>query len=158
MYGFAPVTLIAPRRSDPQRVRPYRLKGAAVIAPVAFVFASEIIYWTSWPTVEKLLILIAAGLVMFGLYHAFGPHADRRQLDARSMLWILPWFIGLGAISYLGQYGGTGLIPPWIDLAVVAVVALAVFHLGVRLALPPRRVAEQLVIEEAEAATEPANL
>src|ERR1700754_4964711 len=158
MYGFAPVTLIALRRSDPQRVRPYRLKGAAVIAPVAFVFASEIIYWTSWPTVEKLLILIAAGLVMFGLYHAFGPHADRRQLDARSMLWILPWFIGLGAISYLGQYGGPGLIPPWIDLAVVAVVALAVFHLAVRLALPPRRVAEQLVIEEAEAATEPANL
>ena len=76
MYGFAPVTLMALRRSDPDRVRPYRLKGAAVVAPVAFISASEIIYWTAWPTVEKLLILIAAGLV-FGLYHAFGPHADR---------------------------------------------------------------------------------
>jgi len=157
MYGFAPVTLMALRRSDPDRMRPYRLKGAAVIAPLAFVAASEIIYWTAWPTVEKLLILVAAGLVIFGLYHAFGPHADRRQpLDARSMMWVLPWFIGLGVISYLGQYGGTGVIPPWVDLGVVAVFALAVFYLGVRLALPPQRVAEQLVIEEAEAATETA--
>ncbi|MCH6165119.1 APC family permease [Pseudonocardia alaniniphila] len=157
MYGFAPVTLMALRRSDPDRERPYRLKGAAVIAPLAFVAASEIIYWTAWPTVEKLLILVAAGLVIFGLYHAFGPHTDRRQpLDARSMLWILPWFIGLGMISYLGQYGGIGLIPPWVDLGVVAVFALAVFHVGERLALPPQRVAEQLLIEATEAAAETA--
>jgi hypothetical protein len=31
----------------------------------------------------------------------------------------------------------------------VAVFALAVFYLGVRLALPPQRMAEQLVIEPA---------
>jgi amino acid transporter len=158
MYGFAPVTLIALRRSDPDRVRPYRLKGASVISPLAFIAASEIIYWTSWPTVEKLLILIAVGLVIFGLYYLFGNKTRRQPLDARAMLWVLPWFIGLGVISYLGQYGGLGVIPPWVDLVVVAVFALAVFYVGVWLALPPERVAEELMIEEVDAATQPATI
>ncbi|GAA1192753.1 APC family permease [Pseudonocardia alaniniphila] len=158
MYGFAPVTLMALRRSDPDRVRPYRLKRASVISPLAFIAASEIIYWTSWPTVEKLLILIAIGLVIFGLYYLFGNNTRRQPLDARAMLWVLPWFIGLGVISYLGQYGGIGVIPPWVDLIVVAAFALAVFYVGVRLALPPERVAEELMIEEIDAATQPATI
>jgi hypothetical protein len=62
--------------------------------------------------------------------------------------------VGLGVISYLGQYGGIGVIPAWTDLATVAAFALAVFYLGVRLALPPQRVTEQLAIEiAAEPAT-----
>jgi hypothetical protein len=41
---------------------------------------------------------------------------------------------------------------------VVAVFALAVFYVGVRLALPPERVAEELMIEEVDAATQPATI
>jgi hypothetical protein len=108
--------------------------------------------------VEKLLILIAVGLVIFGLCYLFGNKARRRPLDARATLWVLPWFIGLGVISYLGQYGGIGVIPPWVDLIVVAVFALAVLYVGVRLALPPERVAEELMIEEVDAATQPATI
>jgi amino acid transporter len=156
MYGFAPVTLMALRRNDPDRARPYRLKGAAVISPIAFIFASEIVYWASWQTVEKLLILLAAGMVVFTLSHLLGQGSSNRSLDGRAMLWVLPWFVGLGIISYLGQYGGIGVIPPWIDLAVVAVFALAIFYIGLQVALPPERVAEALVVEEAEAAAEPA--
>lgn len=152
MYGFAPVSLMALRRSDPQRHRPYRLRGAAVISPLAFIAASEIVYWASWPTVEKLLILIAAGLAIFALSHQFSRDTDRQPLAARSMLWVLPWFIGLGLLSYLGQYGGIGVIPPWIDLAVVAVFSLVIFYLGVSLGLPADRVVEELTIEETEIA------
>ncbi|GAA1296773.1 APC family permease [Pseudonocardia xinjiangensis] len=156
MYGFAPVTLMALRRNDPDRARPYRLKGAAVISPIAFIFASEIVYWASWQTVEKLLILLAVGMVVFVISRLLGKQASSGPLDGRAMLWVLPWFIGLGIISYLGQYGGIGVIPPWVDLAVVAVFALAIFYIGIQVALPPDRVAEALVIEEAEAAAEPA--
>jgi amino acid transporter len=156
MYGFAPVTLMALRRNDPDRVRPYRLKGAAVISPVAFILASEIVYWASWQTVEKLLILLAIGMVVFAISRLLGKQSSGVPLDGRAMLWVLPWFIGLGVISYLGQYGGTGAIPPWVDLGVVAVFALVIFYIGLQVALPPERVAEALVIEEAEAAAEPA--
>jgi amino acid transporter len=156
MYGFAPVTLMALRRNDPDRARPYRLKGAAVISPIAFIFASEIVYWASWQTVEKLLILLAFGMVVFVISRLMGKQASSVPMDGRAMLWVLPWFIGLGVISYLGQYGGIGVIPPWVDLGVVAVFALAIFYIGLQVALPPERVAEALVVEEAEAAAEPA--
>jgi amino acid transporter len=156
MYGFAPVTLMALRRNDPDRARPYRLKGAAVISPIAFIFASEIVYWASWQTVEKLLILLAFGMVVFVISRLMGKQASSVPMDGRAMLWVLPWFVGLGVISYLGQYGGIGVIPPWVDLGVVAVFALAIFYIGLQVALPPERVAEALVIEEAEAAAEPA--
>jgi hypothetical protein len=72
------------------RDRPYRLKGAAVIAPVAFIAANEIIYWTSWQTVEKLLLAIVAGLVIVGIAQVFGRPMERPPLDARSLGWILP--------------------------------------------------------------------
>jgi hypothetical protein len=97
-------------------------------------------------------------LVVFAISHLLGKKSKEQPLDAQALLWLLPWFVGLGLISYLGQYDGIGVIPPWVDLGVVAVFALAIFYLGVRLSLPASRVAEALVIEEAEAATEPASL
>ena len=53
MYGFAPVTLIALRRSDPDRPRPYRLPAPEIMAPLAFIAANLIIYWTDWEAVEQ---------------------------------------------------------------------------------------------------------
>ena len=53
MYGFAPVTLIALRRSDPDRPRPYRLPAPEIMSPLAFICANLIIYWTDWEAVEQ---------------------------------------------------------------------------------------------------------
>src|SRR5262249_6210463 len=120
MYGFAPITLLALRKSEPDRPRPYRLPAAGVLAPLAFIAANEIIYWTSWATVQKLMLAIVAGYVIFGIAYALGRPLERPPIDAVSLAWILPWFVGLTVISYLGQYGGRKLIPEWIDLGVVA--------------------------------------
>lgn len=155
MYGFAPITLTALRRSDPNRTRPYRLPAPAVLAPLSFVAANEIIYWTSWPTVEKLMLAILAGYVLFGITYLVGHPMERPPLDARALTWVLPWFAGLALISYLGQYDGMKVIPPWIDLGVVAVFSLAIFYLAVRLALPAERVKQAMAQDEHEAASRP---
>jgi amino acid transporter len=52
MYAFAPITLLALRKTDPHRVRLYRLRVAPVLAPLAFIAANEIIYWTSWASAQ----------------------------------------------------------------------------------------------------------
>lgn len=155
MYAFAPITLLALRKTDPRRVRPYQLPAAPVLAPLAFIAANEIVYWTSWGTVEKLMLVLAAGYLLFGISYAMGRSFERPPLDARSLLWILPWFTGLGVISYLGQYGGIKLIPQWIDLAVVAVFSLMICHLAVRFRLPSQRVAAATAAEEREAVHRP---
>ncbi|MBV8539575.1 MAG: APC family permease [Pseudonocardiales bacterium] len=141
MYAFAPITLLALRRTDPDRARPYRVPAASVLAPLAFVAANETIYWTPWHTVEKLMLIVAAGYVLFGISYALGRPSKRPPPDPRSLVWILPWLAGLSVISYLGRYGGKNLIPEWVDLGVVAAFSLVICSLAVALSLPGQRVA-----------------
>jgi amino acid transporter len=155
MYAFAPITLLALRKADPGRPRPYRVPAAPVLAPLAFIAANEIIYWTSWTTVQKLMLAIVAGYLIFGISYAMGRPLERMPLDSRSLVWILPWFAGLALISYLGQYGGTKLIPEWIDLGVVAAFSVVICYLAVALSLPSNRVGAAVAAEEHEAAVQP---
>jgi amino acid transporter len=155
MYGFAPVTLIALRRSDPHRERPYKLPAAEVMAPLAFIAANLIIYWTDWEAVSKLELGVVAGFLIFAVSYAFKRPVEKPPLDPIALAWMIPWLGGLGLISYLGQYGGIGVIPEWIDLLTVAVFSLVIFYIGVRLALPEDRVREAFRQEEAEAANDP---
>jgi amino acid transporter len=141
MYAFAPITLLALRKADPHRSRPYRLPAASILAPLAFIAANEIIYWTPWATVQKLMLVIVLGYVVFGISFVVGRPMERPPLDPKSLIWILPWFTGLAVISYHGQYGGTKLIPEWVDLGVVAVFSFVIFFVAVRLRLPEQRVA-----------------
>ncbi|HEY6425138.1 MAG TPA: APC family permease [Pseudonocardiaceae bacterium] len=151
MYGFAPITLLALRKADPHRARPYRVPAAPVLAPLAFIAANEIIYWTSWTTVEKLMLAIAAGYLLFGISYTLGRPIERPPLDPRSLIWILPWFAGLTVISYLGQYGGTKLIPDWVDLGVVAAFSLLICAVAVHLRLPTERVTATVAAEQLDA-------
>jgi amino acid transporter len=155
MYAFAPITLLALRKADPHRARPYRVPTAPVLAPLAFIAANEIIYWTSWTTVQKLMLAIAAGYVIFGISYSLGHPMERPPLDLRSLVWILPWFTGLTVISYFGQYGGTKLIPEWVDLGVVAAFSLVICYVAVQLSLPSHRVAAAVAADEHEAAVQP---
>jgi hypothetical protein len=63
------------------------------------------------------MLAVLAGYLIFGIAYALGRPIERPPLDPQSLIWILPWLTGLTVISYLGQYGGTKLIPPWVDLA-----------------------------------------
>jgi amino acid transporter len=148
MYAFAPITVLALRKADPNRTRPYRVPAISVLAPLAFIAANEIIYWTSWIAVHKLMLIIAAGYVLFGISYALGRPIERPPLDSRSLIWILPWFSGLTVISYLGQYDGTKLIPEWIDLGVVAAFSLLICALAVHLRLPTERVTATVAADQ----------
>jgi amino acid transporter len=148
MYAFAPITLLALRKVDPDHTRPYRVPAISVLAPLAFIAANEIIYWTSWTTVQKMMLAIAAGYVLFGISYALGRPIERPPLDSWSLAWIVPWFTGLTVISYLGQYGGTKLIPEWVDLGVVAVFSLLICALAVHLRLPDQRVIATIAADQ----------
>ncbi|WP_285592876.1 APC family permease [Actinomycetospora sp. NBRC 106378] len=163
MYGFAPLTLAALRKVDPDRPRPYRMPAATVIAPLSFIAANEIIYWSGWTTDWKLAVAIVIGFVLFAAYRAF--RASREglaffgaDLQLRSLGWILPWLGGILVISALGQYDGAEIIPEWIDLLAVAVWSLVIFYLAVAMAMPAEEVARQVEAEASEAGAEEAEL
>lgn len=150
MYGFAPISLLALRKSDSDRRRPYRLPAASVLAPVSFIAANEVIYWAGWTTNWKVLLAVIIGYVLMAASYVYN-RQGRPSLDLGSLVWIGPWFAGTAVISYLGQYDGLKIIPEWIDLLVVAAFSLVIFYVALQTALPRTRVVNEVEAELAEA-------
>jgi amino acid transporter len=131
MYAGAPLSMGALRKNLPGAERPFRLPGAAVIAPLSFIVASLIIYWSNFETLWKLGVAIVLGYVAILMYTA-----DREgmpKVNWRKSAWIGAYLIGMGIISWQGAYGpdNTGrLAYPW-DILVVALFSLAIYYWAV---------------------------
>ena len=138
-YSLAPIALSSLRRQLPDLKRPFRLPLEIVLSPAGLVVSSLVIYWSGWSVVWRLLVALAMGYVVFGAYRLLGDRSRQPSLDLRPALWFPLYMAGLAVISKLGQYGGTGTIPFWWDVAVVAVFSVAVFQLAVSLRLEADR-------------------
>jgi amino acid transporter len=142
MYAGAPLSLGAFRGQVPEADRPYRMAGAGWLAPVAFVIADLLIYWSGLQVVWKLGIVLLIGYVVIGVLMA--TDKERPSLQWKSAMWMPVWLIGLGVISWQGQYGGgaikspvnTNNIPFWWDIVVVAVFSLIIYFWAMRTKLP----------------------
>jgi len=142
MYAGAPLSLGAFRGQVPEASRPYRLPAASILAPIAFVVADLLIYWSGFEVVWKLGIVLVIGYVVIGVSMAFDP--QRPPLDWKSATWLPAWLIGLGIISWLGQYDGgavaaplnTKTIPFWWDIVIVAAFSLAIYYWAMWTKLP----------------------
>jgi len=145
MYAGAPLSLGAFRRQVPDANRPYRMPWAGVLAPFAFIIADLLIYWSGFEVVWKLGIVLIIGYVLIGISMALDP--QRPPLDWKSAIWLPVWLIGLGVISWQGQYSGTSdkhPLPPtntfhigfWWDMLVVAAFSLAIYYWAMYTRLP----------------------
>ncbi|MEX6430692.1 MAG: APC family permease [Ferrimicrobium sp.] len=138
-YIMGPVSLAVFRRHHSDAHRPYRLGGASVISPIAYVMGALIIYFSGWETVWKLTVGYAIGIIIYLIVSA--ARGDLAKINAKAWrqgVWLVV-FIGVslletyfGSARFGGQYNKLhGLIHyPW-DLVVVIVVALAFYYWGV---------------------------
>ena len=163
VYAAAPLSLGALRRQVPDADRPYRMPGASVVAPLAFVFANLIIYWTGFETLWKLGLIIVVGYVLIGFFMLFDQ--ERPPIDWKSAQWLPVYLIGMGIISWQGQYSGqssktplpptnTGNIPFWWDMLAVAVFSLIIYYWAMAVRLSREEMLD-LVNRQAGEAPEP---
>ncbi|MGI8571019.1 MAG: APC family permease [Solirubrobacteraceae bacterium] len=165
MYAMAPVSLVALRRADPDRPRPYRLPVAGFLAPFSFICANFIVYWSGWNTIFWLYVMILFGFAVFFIYQAVAPPERKLHLHWRAAAWVPFWLIGLGVISYLGQFPSSApssgwpfgvallaqqTIPFWVDLLVIAAFSLVIFFGAIRFAQPHELVAQAVASAEDE--------
>lgn len=138
-FVAGPVTMVALRRQLPDRRRPFRLPMADVVGASAFVVVGLIVYWSGWQTIQRLLVPMAIGALMF-LWKLWRDRHDTKPLDLRQAIWLLPWFGGLCVLSWLGSFGGGRevLSAVWGTVAAAA-LALSLFPLAVHLRLPSDR-------------------
>jgi amino acid transporter len=163
MYSFAPVAAVSLRKTDPDRVRPYRAPILNVIAPFSFVVSGFIIYWSGTANDLKIDAAVAFFLVLYVIARRIDP-ANQEPLDFRAGSFAIPWIIGLTIFSIFGgSYvggissgpGNTGSgggyatflgaklgvhLPFWWDLGAIAVFSLIVFYFAVNSSLGTERV------------------
>jgi amino acid transporter len=158
MYAGAPLALGALRKSKPNLPRTYRFPGATVFAPLAFILANFIVYWSGWNTVSLLMAVLLVGYIIMAVSSALHLNDKMPKMDWGASVWILPYLVGMSLISYFGNFGtggifglsatahdiigGSGDLPFWWDLLALAVFSVAIFLLAVRTALPESKVDE----------------
>ena len=160
MYAGAPLSLGAFRSQVPDADRPYRLPGAAVLAPVGFIVANLIIYWSGFEVIWKLGVAIVVGYVLIGVSIALDK--NRPPLDWKAAQWLPIYLIGMGLISWQGQFAGgavlapvnTGNIPFWWDMLAVAGFSLIIYYWAMATKLPRDKMLA-LVNRQAGEAPEP---
>lgn len=127
-YLIGPVSAAALRRTAPDAPRSFRLGWVNLWAPLAFVFAGFIVYWSGWPTDGYVLLLLAVGFLFFAI------HAVRTGIPARewkASIWIASYIVFLVLLSYLGSFGGLKVIAyPW-DLVCVVLASVGAYYWGV---------------------------
>jgi hypothetical protein len=110
------------------------MPGAEVLGPVAFIIANMIIYWSGLTVIWKLGVAIIIGYALIGIGMALDK--DRPPLHWKAASWLPVYLIGMGIISWQGQYAGetstaaplnTGHIPFWWDMLVVAGFSLVIY-------------------------------
>ena len=142
MYAGAPLSVGAFRRQVPDANRPYRMPWAGVLNPAAFVVACLLIYWSGFLVVWKLGVVLVIGYILIGI--SMATDKQRPPLDWKSAVWLPVWLLGMGIISWQGQYDGgavappvnTGNIPFWWDMLIVAVFGLIIYYWAMATKLP----------------------
>jgi len=110
MYAAAPLALAALRRQKPELPRVYRLPWAPVLAPLAFVCASLIIYWAGWETYTTLMLAMLIGYALIAASYALNLNTKAPKMDWEALWWIVPYLAGMLVISYFGDFGPGGII------------------------------------------------
>jgi len=152
-YAVAPVTVAALRRNAPELVRPFKVKGMGVLGPLSFIIAALIVYWSGWKTVSWLLSLQILMFVIYLLCGRFVPtmHLSLGQ-QVRSSAWLIGFYAVTILLSWLGSFGGMGVITHPLDTIVVALCALGIYYWGAATGIPAHLV--QLDAEDAESEAE----
>ena len=81
-------------RTAPDLHRPLRVPGLPILAPLAFVLATLMLFWARWPHTGQIMLLLILPLPVYLYYQAKGEWRDfARQLNAS--WWLLAYLIAI---------------------------------------------------------------
>lgn len=130
-YAVGPLSLVVLRKLLPEQKRPFRLPIAGIFCLIAFYVCNLIVYWTGWDTIWRVLIAVSIGYLFLAFYRFRGKQNDI-PLQLSSLVWLIPYFTGLGIISYLGAFGGKNILTFGIDFIVIGLFSTVIFLLATR--------------------------
>lgn len=130
-FAMGPVAFGVLRITAPNAERPFRLRCGGFWAPLAFILASLLMFWSAWPLTGQTLGILFIGVL---IYVAYGIKGRVKLASVRYGIWLIVYLLAMVLISYLGdsKFGGRNIIPFGWDMGLVAAVCLVVYYWGVR--------------------------
>jgi len=121
------------RRTAPDLHRPLRVPGLAVLAPMAFVLATLMLFWARWPHTGEIMLLLILPMPVYFYYEGKRGWQDFGR-PLRAAWWLIAYLIVITALSWAGskQFEGQGYIGYGWDQLCVAIAALVFYSWGVR--------------------------
>lgn len=131
-YITGPVAVMSLRRLSPNLPRPVKLRAMPIIAPIAMIFGSLVLYWARWPLTGKVIFIMAIGLPIWAWYELRKPWAELKP-HLLAGAWMVSYLLVMALVSWAGgkDYGGRGYLPEGWDLVIVAAIGLAFYAWGV---------------------------
>ncbi len=137
-FVVGPIAVVALRSLTPDRPRSFKVPFIWITAPMAFVISTMVVYWSGWDTIWRLGVMLLFGLCLF--FFRYRTIVRENRLDLKEAAWLLPYFFGLGVISYCGSFGGgLGILTFGWDILACALFGLFIFIFAVRSALSQKR-------------------
>lgn len=132
-YAAASLALVVLRRTDPTAERPYRMPAAWVLAPVAFVAATVLVYWASWPWTLIGVFAMLGGIPLYFLFTSPKFRTLPRLAEMGGVVGALAvvgsWFVYAPPAS--ATFAGAG---PYLNgLPILPVLGTAILFLGIPL-------------------------
>lgn len=132
-YLTGPISAMTLRRTAPDVHRPLRIVAMPLLAGVAFVMATELLYWARWPLTGEIILLMIVALPVYVYYQARQGFKDFRR-NLKGAAWMIAYLPVIALLSWAGSttFGGHGYLGYGTDLVVVGVVGLVFYLWGVR--------------------------
>ena len=132
-YLTGPVSVLVLRRTAGTAHRPFRVPALPVIASLAFIFATELLYWATWPLTGEIILLIVVALPIYLYYQARARWQGFSQ-QLRASCWLIAYLPIIAFVSWAGsaRFGGRDYLRWGWDLGIVATLGLVFFVWGVK--------------------------
>lgn len=129
-YGIGPICLLAMRRLQPLRERPFRLSASNFFCHLAFYSCNLMLYWCGFDILWKLDLALLIGLIINMSYQ------KRALRDCSSSLyWFISYMASILLMAYLGNFGGNHTIPFPMDLLILLPLSIALLSLSQKVLL-----------------------
>ncbi|WP_077324399.1 APC family permease [Virgibacillus siamensis] len=143
-FVVGPVSLMALRYKKPDMHRPFYLKAANILTPLAFIAATLVVYWSQWKVISFLIPIIIVSLVLYLIFAIQNKSFTKEVVQSHFQAgwWLILYYLYLMVMSYIGSYGPMKdhlIAAPW-DTFVTSLGALVFYYWGVRAALKEPRI------------------
>jgi amino acid transporter len=136
-YGIGPICLLGLRKLQPNTPRPFRLSGGLFLSHVAFYVCNLMLYWCGFSTLWKLYIAVIIGLMIKLIYerkNIFNSASNNMAngFSEKSVSWFFLYLTTLLLLSYVGPFGGIGIVKFPYDIIFILPFSILMLFLSQR--------------------------